>query len=193
MDATENDVFDAFDALGLDRRLAVTADTVENAWHALSREAHPDAETGDAATAATLNRAKATLAGAGSRLRHWLELSGVEPPRHGAVDGDLMELFARVGGILAEADAVLKQRAEATTALSKALLAEPAFAAQKATQDLLGRLQRERLAIEARFSEFDADAAAGSFENALAAAGRLGFLEKWEAQCRGRIVSLISG
>ena len=78
------------------------------------------------------------------------------------------------------------------TGVGKALLAEPAFAAQQSIQQLLGQLQRERLAVTGQFSTFDAAAHKGEFAAAIAALHRLGFLEKWESQCRERLLAFLT-
>lgn len=184
----EGPAFDAFAALGLPSRLDLPDDEVEAAWQRLSRELHPDnAETGDAARAAEVNRARDTLATPSRRLRHWLEWRGVAQPRHGAVDDDLMSLFTETAAILTEADAVLAKQNAATTALTKALLADSAFAIQARLQSHLGMLQNEREAVTGRFGDLAGDDAA-----AVKALARLGFLEKWEGQCRERILAFLA-
>ncbi len=184
----EAPAFDAFATLGLPRQLDLPEEDVEAAWQRLSRELHPDtAETGDAARAAEVNRARDTLATPSRRLRHWLELRGVALPRHGAVDDELMALFSETASVLAEADAVLSKQSGATTALAKALIAEPAFAALARLQTLLGRLKQESEAVTVRFRDIAEDDSA-----ALKALARLGFLEKWESQCRERLLAFLA-
>ncbi|MCB1092184.1 MAG: hypothetical protein KDL87_11665 [Verrucomicrobiae bacterium] len=192
MEAKGQETFDAFVVLDLDRRLDRPDEEIEAAWQKLSRESHPDAEGGDAEKSADANRARSILLSPAGRLRHWLTLHGVEVPRQNAIDSDLMTRFTEVGAALANADDVLKRRAAANSALGRALLAEPAFAAQQSIQQLLGQLQRERLAVTGQFSTFDAAAHKGEFAAAIAALHRLGFLEKWESQCRERLLAFLT-
>ena len=185
---------DAFATLYLERRLNLDPDAVECAWRQLSRELHPDADTGDAERAVAVNRAYQILRSPGQRLRHWLELHGVTLSRQAAVDPAMMDFFTEVGGLLAQADDVLKRRAAASSALAKALLAEAEIVAQQQLQALLGKLQRERTAVTDRFADFEIAAAESqNFDQALAATGKLGFFEKWERQVQERLMNLIAG
>lgn len=181
---------DGFKVLGLPQKLDLSNEVIVDAWREISRELHPDADTGDAERAAEVNRAKDVLTRPSTRLRHWLELQGVEIGRDAAINNDLMDLFATVGGILQEADGILKDKAAATTALGKALLAEREIAAQQKLQSQLSDLQNRTTAVTDRFSTFET---AGDFTEATAATGTLGFLEKWERQIQERLIDLISG
>lgn len=184
---------DAFAELGLPRRLALDPDTLETTWRRRSRELHPDSAQGDADGAAAANRACGILRAPGSRLRHWLALHGVAAPAHTGLDADLMSLFADAGLVLHEADALSKKKSTATTALARALLAAPEFAVQKKLQDLMRRIRQESEKLIDRFEAFEAAAAGGDFTEAAAASGRLAFLERWERQCRDRLLALMTG
>jgi curved DNA-binding protein CbpA len=67
-------VTDHFAALGLPRRAWLDPEDIKSRHHALIAASHPDKPTGDAALAASLNTARATLENPASRLRHLLEL-----------------------------------------------------------------------------------------------------------------------
>ncbi len=184
---------DAFATLGLDRRLDLADDAIESAWRELGRQLHPDGEGGDAERAAGVNQAYQVLRSPSRRLRHWLELHGVEIGRQAALDPALMDLFSEISPALNEADDILRKRAAAGSALARALLAEPEMTAQQKLQGLLGRLGRQRAGITEHFPDFASEAEAGHFDNALAAAGQLAFLEKWESQVQQRLMNLIAG
>jgi curved DNA-binding protein CbpA len=191
--ANEHESFDAFAVLGLPRQLSVAVGEIDDAWRSLSRDLHPDSESGDAEKAAEVNRARETLTRPASRLRHWLDLHGIEKTRDTAINDDLMNLFAEVGGVVQEADAVLKAKSAATSALGKALLTGSEIAAQQKLQAMLGNLQKRKATVTEQFPAFETAATNQNFTNAIAATGTLGFLEKWERQCQERLVSLISG
>lgn len=193
MDSDGHGPVDAFAILGLPRELEISGAAIEEAWRELSRELHPDADTGDAGRAADVNRAKDILGRPSTRLRHWLELRGVEIGRDTAISNDLMDLFGEVGGVLREADGVLKDKAAASSALGKALLAEREIAAQQELQSQLANLQDRKAAVTERFSEFQVAAETGDFGEAIAATGTLGFLEKWEREIQERLIAILSG
>lgn len=193
MDPETPEIFDAFATLDLPRKLDLSELEIESAWQRLSRESHPDSEGGHEDRSAAVNRARGFLATAGNRLRHWLDLHHVSIPRQGAIDDELMTYFAAVGALLSRTDELLKRRASATTHLARALLAEPEIAAQRELQDMLSRLRDETAAIRENFARFDEAAAQGGpHDEAIAAATRLGFLEKWETQCRDRLIRLLA-
>lgn len=184
--------FDAYRVLGLPLRLDIDDARVEAAWRQLSREAHPDVSGGDKDLAADVNRARDLLASPASRLRHWLDLRGVEIPRQSPIDGDLMTLFSAIGETLRQVDDLLVKRAAATTHLSRALLAAPEMAAQQSIQSRLAHLKGETEAIRDRFASHEsAWNDRGDTRAAVADLARLGFLEKWESQCRDRLLRLL--
>lgn len=184
---------DAFATLGLERRLTLDDQAIESAWRELGAALHPDQDQGDAEKAAAVNQAYQALRSPARRLRHWLELHEAGLDRQTAITPDMMALFSEVGAVLNEADEVLKKRAAASSALAKALLAEAEIGAQQKLQALLGRLGREKATALDSFPAFETAASESDFVAARAAAGRLGFLEKWETQVQERLMSLIAG
>lgn len=185
--------FDAFAVLGLDRHLTLEDDAIESAWRELSKEHHPDAEGGNADHAALLNRAYQALHTPGNRLRHWLEIHGVERERQSTIDPDLMDLFAEVGALLESTDALLQKKKAATSALGQALLAESEMKTQQDLQALLGRLQQAQRESVERFPDFESALPQGEARAATTTLARLGFLEKWQNQVQDRIMTLIAG
>ncbi len=178
---------DAFASLGLPRRLALSLDEIEARWRELSREAHPDAATGNADHAAEINRAYEVLRNAGSRLRHWLELNGVDIPRNASIDEDLMTQFGEVGAVIASADAFLIKKKAASSAIARALLSDEEFTVQKAIQGRMADLKGQIEGIAGQFDAFEEDHSA-----ALRGLEKLRFLEKWFQQCQERLVGLMS-
>lgn len=186
------EAFDAFATLGLGHRLDLSEAEIEGAWQELSRRLHPDGEGGDAERAAAVNRARGILGSASGRLRHWLERRGIPVPRQVPVAADLMDAFGETGRIFQAADDLLRRRSSATTALGRALLAEESFALQQRLQELLRSLQQQRRAAADAFPDIESAARSGDSAPALAALGRLGFLEKWEAQGQARLLAFLT-
>ncbi|MDA7673014.1 hypothetical protein OAK43_01285 [Verrucomicrobiales bacterium] len=178
---------DAFATLDFPRRLVLSMEEIEGRWRELSRESHPDSDSGDSDRAADVNRAYETLRSPGSRLRHWLELNAVEIPRNASIDEDLMAQFTEIGSLLALADAFMAKKNAATSAIAKALIADEEFAVQKDVQNRMGHLKAQIEAISDQFNAFEADYVA-----AVRGLEKLRFLEKWNQQCQERLVSILS-
>ncbi len=175
---------DAFAELGLERRLGVSEEEIRAAFREAGKVRHPDAG-GDAADFAKLQEALAVVSNPSARLKHWLELEGIEGGMRGAVRGELMELFSRIGPVLQEADAVIREKEVARSVLAKALLE--------------GKVQacRERLEECQEWVETNASGLCGDFaqvEQGLTdgweLARELAFLGKWAAELRARYAAL---
>jgi hypothetical protein len=179
---------DPFALLGLPRSPHLDPGDVDRAWRDLNREA----QGGASDEAAALNEARARLLDPVSRLAAWLDLvdPGGEPER--GISPDLMELFARIGPILASTDSLLARHRQASTAIARALLAKEAVAAQLAVQGLLQEIQPLKNALIDRFPEFGATAATGRWVEARRALGQLKFLKRWEEQCQQRLLALLA-
>ncbi len=177
-----------FALLGLPESLLLDPALVEEAWRSLTRDDGAAAE----AEAAARNQARVILLDPVSRLAAWLDL--VTPP--GAVERAiapaLMDLFAKIGPVLASTDALLARHRKSGTALARALLTKEAVAAQLAVQGLLQEIQPLKAALTERFPEFEAAAASGEFGEARRALGQLKFLRRWEEQCRERLLALLA-
>lgn len=109
---------DAFDMLGLPRRPWLDPAAVRAAFQERARTLHPDAQSGDAEEFARLNTAQAALGHPATRLRL---LAGDAPAI--AVAATDADLFLRIGAVVQEARGVRARLDEATSPLSRALLA----------------------------------------------------------------------
>ncbi len=177
-----------FALLGLPESLRLDPAAIEDAWRKRVRED----ESAAGPDTAGIHSARARLADPASRLGAWLEAKspGGEPER--AVAPELMDLFAKIGPVLASTDALLSRHRQATTALARAVLAKEAVAAQLAVQGLLQEVQPLKTALTGRFAEFEAAADRGDYGEARRALGQLKFLDRWEAQCRERLLALLA-
>ncbi|MCH7228085.1 hypothetical protein [Haloferula sp. A504] len=175
---------DAFEELGLERRLVLGEAELDAAFAAAGKKAHPDAG-GTKEAFERVGRAKATLASPVSRLRHWLELEGFEGDLRGTVSAGMMDVFAELGALLQQVDGLLREREKASSALAKAMLEGRTQAAREeleAMQEKLEAMMAERVAV---FSEVE-----GGGRDGWELARELGFLEKWRAGVRERFAGL---
>jgi hypothetical protein len=104
---------DYFALLGEARRPWLEPEKLKEKYYALSRAGAPDAE---------LNEAFRVLSDPKLRLHHLLILEGAELTAGRPVPPSVAELFWNTGTLLREIDRWLLRNAEATSALSRALL-----------------------------------------------------------------------
>ncbi|MFD0893428.1 DnaJ domain-containing protein [Luteolibacter ambystomatis] len=179
---------DAFEILGIPRTLVISEEMLRAAFREAGKQVHPDAG-GDEADFARLQQAFATLTGPSKRLKHWLTLRGEAGDDRGSIAPELMDLFGQVGTVIQRADAIVRKRDEARSALVLAMLE--------------GETQSCREAVEAAISQVDAALAAEtavfpaiesgevSATQATRHARNLAFLEKWRANLQERFARLL--
>ena len=177
-----------FEVLELPCSLLLEPSVVESAWEAATREDHPDISGNDTTDA---NQARSVLADSVARLEHWLTLKGVEPRRDQSISPDLMDLFAKMNPILADADAVIEKLKKSSSALAKALLAKEAASAQVKIQNSLGEIMTMKQAIIEQFGEFETAGESGDHTAASEGLAQLKFLKKWEQQGQARLLTLL--
>jgi len=195
---------DHFASFGEPRRPWLDEEALKARFHALTTRHHPDVaeNAGEAANPfAALTVAYRVLGDARARLRHLLELEAPEEPFRGVpAPASVGDLFPEMGAKKHALDAFLKKRADATSALAKALLASEQFALQEELEDWLGILEAERTKWLARLPELDAawmhaagDQAKRPVREVAETAQALGYLDKWSAQIREGLVRLQIG
>jgi len=179
---------DHFATLGLARSAALDEAVVRERFHALSREAHPDAAGGDERVFAEINEAQRVLTSPAARLRHLIELEfGTRPQPTGQMSAELMDLFTGIGVALQAADALILKRKAAASAVAKALLAKDEVVVQRSLMEAGGQLMSRCRQIEDGFSEIDL-----SERSVMEAAWHeLSFLEKWQRQVQERMAGLL--
>lgn len=177
---------DAFAELGLERRLVLPAEEPGKAFRAAGSKVHPDAGGSEAAFARA-REAQAILASPAKRLRHWLELEGKGMVLRGAVSPELMDLFSRIGALRQVAETMIRQRAEAKSALALALTEAETQGLREKLEKLLGEVEAGIEQECACFPEIEA----GHESRAEVAARNLAFLEKWRAALRALFSGLV--
>lgn len=171
---------DAFEQLGLLRRLDLSEEELRSAFREAGKRVHPDAGGSDTEFS-KLQEAFTLLSSPSRRLKHWLVLQGVAGDERGSISPELMDLFTQVGGIVQPADELIRQREAALSVLGKAMLE--------------GRTQQTRESLERMQTVLDEAIAAKSSAFPEVGVGTadgwqltrdLAFLEKWQAQLRER-------
>jgi curved DNA-binding protein CbpA len=179
----------AFEILGIAPRLAIEVDELRAAFREAGKTAHPDAG-GLNEDFAMLREAFETLSSPSRRLRHWLELRGTPVEPRGAVNAELMDLFAEVGSATQRAESLVRKRGEAKSALGLAVLEREANACRQAVEQALALVEN---AIERETSRFPGMEKAAVVDSAAASetARNLAFLEKWRASLRSVFSRLV--
>ena len=188
---------DIFALLGEPRRPWLDSERVKETFHALSREQHPDQQaggsTGEAdAVFARLNAAQMALRDPKARLRGLLEIEFPEVKVSGSttVPGTLADLFAPTLELLQKIDALLAKKADAPSALARALLAREELALQEAAQERLGQLETLHAAALAELQAFDARWEPPAAGQLLGFYQRFAYLSRWTEQLRERLFQL---
>ena len=153
---------DAFALLGLPRCAALNGETLQTAYAAHSRSAHPD-HGGDESRAAEVNVAYETLRAPDKRLKHLLELAAPEDEKHWRtvpMDEAMMSLFSELGKALEASAGFIERKSKAQTALAKALLANEEMQQRESLERIGFELENRRTEMEALLPELDAALAA---------------------------------
>jgi len=180
---------DAFATLGLPRRAALAETEIQTAYFSRSKEAGQDQES--------LNAAFQTLIAPEKRLKHLLELAA--PPEAKAwravvMPEELMRLFSKVGTLKAESESLLKRRAAAGSALSKALMEPLVLKLRETGEEVAAQLAGELEQLAAGFAALDQaveEGADDAWNRVAACQAHLAYLTKWQAQVRELLMGLM--
>jgi hypothetical protein len=177
---------DAFATLGLPTRAGLTEEEITSAYFSRSKTANPEEQ-------AALNAARENLGRADLRLKHLLEIAG--PPeaaqwRTVQMPDDLMLLFSQFGNLRQKAEALLKKRDTATTALGKAVL-QPAVLGLRAEAETLAEQMAQTIEQrEELLPALDAQLAV-SWQRLAELQAHLAYLLKWQLQVRELLFRLV--
>ncbi len=176
---------DYFAVLGQEHRAELDVDALRETFQRLSRECHPDVG-GELAEFEKINRAQSVLSDPVSRLRHLYELEfGEFLPSSGSFTEQAMGLFTAVGAAIADADAYLKRKSAATTAISRALIARDQEDIQRAVMRSCGEVRARREELLLSLADIDMNLVVDRNQGRELAEGlcrELSFLSKWERQ-----------
>lgn len=171
---------DAYEVLGLERRLAIDLCELKEAGAAAGKRTHPDAG-GTREEFERVGKARDLLERPVARLRHWLELEGVAGDLRGPVAAGMMDVFSELGALLQRVDELLREREKAGSALARAMLEGRSQEAREALEAMQEKLERMVAARVEDFPEVEAGRRDG-----WEVARELGFLEKWRGEVRER-------
>jgi curved DNA-binding protein CbpA len=179
----------AFEVLGIEARLDLSDELLASAYREAGRRLHPDAG-GEEGAFSALRDAHAVLCSPSRRLKHWLEIRGTPGDARGSIDDSLMSLFSRVGSVTQQADAVVRKRDEAKSALGRALLEGEIQQNREAVEQTLRMVEVAVASGCEVFPEFDQSAEV-DLGRASEVARNLAFLERWKASLRSAYSRLV--
>ncbi len=169
--------------------LSLSDETLRDAYREAGRLAHPDAGGGEGEFAA-LREAFAILSSPSRRLRHWLELRGTPGEVRGTIDPSLMDLFSEVGAVTQRAEALVRKRDEAKSALVRAMLEGETQLCREAVERAISQVET-RITSECSVFPGLETSRESNIEAASKVARNLAFLEKWRAGLRACFSKLV--
>ena len=187
---------DAFAIFSLPRSAALDAATLQAAYAALSRSAHPD-HGGTEDEASTVNAAYETLRLPEKRLKHLMEIAAPEEAkawRAVPLDESMMSVFMDLGSALEASAKLLEKKNKASSALAKALLTNEEMALRDRLETIGFGLEERKTGMEAGLSKLDERLAsddAAVWKDIAATQARLAYLAKWQTQIRERLLALM--
>ena len=177
----------AFESLGIEARLVLAEEELRDAFREAGRLVHPDGGGGEEAFA-RLREAFEMLLSPARRLRHWLELRGITVEARGTLAAGLLDLFAVISETTRQAEALIRKRDQAQSALARALLETETQACREALQAAMREVEQ---AIATECEGFAGYECAPDPSAAALAVRNLTFLEKWRATLRGLFARLV--
>lgn len=185
---------DFFALFGLPAKAVLDAETLQEAYLAATRAAHPDQAGGDSLAAAELNAALETLKAPHTRLKHLLEHHASVAWKAVPLEGALMSIFEKLGPLLQRTSGFLKKKQAAATALGKALLAPEELRLREELEELGLAIDDRWTQLEQNLPGLDARLAAGddsAWQEVQATQARFAYLNKWRGQVRESLLGLM--
>lgn len=199
---------DYFALLQVPRRPWVDGEKLKEKFQSLSGQVHPDRLHGADELArqhasevyANLNEAYQCLREAKPRLQHliWLE-RGSKPGDTNLLPEMLMRLFSQVGPLLREADLLLKEKNQATSAVQRAIIVAKSLPCLEQISNMQNELNRQKQQLHAELRLIDAawNTSESGRNEQVELLGQceklyhyLGFLDRWITQLRERGLEL---
>jgi curved DNA-binding protein CbpA len=195
---------DYFALLGQPRRPWLDPVALQQAFHALTLRAHPDAMAGKAEAAdaeagfARINEAYRVLQDPKRRLQHLLNLEGHPPSSAGGqVPEEIAEIFPTVAAVTQDAERAQQRAAVTTNPLSRSLLRGEFLQAGRRIDEALVLLLRLRTEAESdleRLNALFAKMAPGDRFSALHRVYlRFSYLTRWIDQLEEKRTQLAEG
>ena len=172
----------AFEVLGLKPCLVIGREELNRVFREAGKWAHPDAGGSEEAFA-RLQAAVDILQSPARRLKTWLEFKGLEVNARGSISNQLMDEFARVGKVTQHAEALIRKREAAQSALARAMLENETQLCREQVELCQSRIEMLVGGIVGKFTGLEG-AEVALLEPALEWYRDLTFLEKWQASLR---------
>lgn len=169
---------DAFSQLHWPRRLCFDEASLREAYRIASKLAQDESQQ------AAVTAAYQLLRSPSSRLRHWLELQGLQGETRGVIDGDLVDWFGQIGGVIQESDELLRRRDQCQSALARAMMEKEVQAGRLRIEEWQARLQEWQGQKTVLLEKIEAGHL--GVAEAWICVRDLGFIEKWQQQLRER-------
>lgn len=169
--------------MGVAETLMLDEEELREKFREAGKRVHPDAGGAEGDFAA-LREAYALLSSPSRRLRLWLGRRGLVGDLRGSVGSELMDLFSVVGEVNQRAEALIRKRDEAKSALAKALLEHETHTCREAVSAAIARVDALIFQETAGFQQYE-DSAALDAAAAWQSVRSLAFLEKWKLSLRG--------
>lgn len=179
----------AFYRLGIEPCLVLSEEALREAFRAAGKQTHPDAGGAEGEFSA-LNEAFAILGSPSRRLQQWLETRGLTAQTRGAIDNELMDLFAEVGAITQRAESLIRKRDEIKFVLVRAMLEGDTQLCREQLETAIAKVDDWINRECGIFPELE-KSESPDLETASKIARNLVFLEKWRAGLRSCFARLI--
>jgi DnaJ-domain-containing protein 1 len=185
-----------FSRLGVRPQLWIEPDALTERFLELSAQLHPDkADPWERANAErefrSLNESFNILRNTRSRVLHFLELSGARQQEHvQTVPPNAVAFFSQVASVTSRADALLKEKAAASSPMLKVHFMERGMEVVDAIEELQQKLRSAVGEIELRLRSASIPPDEDALRRLVEDAGALGFFDRWQAQLQERIAAL---
>ncbi|MES2981619.1 MAG: J domain-containing protein [Verrucomicrobiota bacterium] len=169
----------AFEILGLRVGLVISDEEIREAFRVRAAVLHPDSG-GDEQEFAKLQAARDVLLSPAKRIKAWLSARGMEADARGQIEGGLMDLFQKVSEVGAASEILIRENADAKSALVKAIAEVKLIKQRESVQELLEIVAEELKQRIDRFQQVEE----GGIDPATMMRDLI-FLEKWRATLKG--------
>ncbi len=157
----------------------ISDEEIREAFRVRAAVLHPDSG-GDEQEFAKLQAARDVLLSPAKRIKAWLSARGMEADARGQIEGGLMDLFQKVSEVGAASEILIRENADAKSALVKAIAEVKLIKQRESVQELLEIVAEELKQRIDRFQQVEE----GGIDPATMMRDLI-FLEKWRATLKG--------
>lgn len=173
-----------FELLGISPCLECSAEELAQQFDERGKACHPDKGGADQAFA-QLRAAYELLNSPAGRIKAALATLTSENDARGVIPGDVMNLFSEVAGVLEDVNVILRERVEARSGLTRAMVDAKIPALKFRVEEAMSKVLGVEEFLIGRFAEFDQKGWEVSAEAMAEVSRGLVFIEKWKSQLQG--------